>query len=133
MSIRTARDLTDFLTDYTRDMAVSDEDPAAVLDRYFVPDFAYRNDGLAIDRRRMIEHAGPVRKNIDKAAMAAADRSGLEIYEAMVSGDRIAARYTLRTRMRKGKTFAAEIYMFGRLAPDGRIQQVDQVTRRLDE
>ncbi|GAA2166058.1 nuclear transport factor 2 family protein [Actinomadura napierensis] len=133
MSIRSARDLTDFLADYTRDMAVSDEEPAAILDRYFVPDFEYCNDGLVIDRRRMIEHVGPVRKNIDRAATAAAHQAGLEIHEAMVSGDRLAARYTLRTRMRKGKTFAAEIYMFGQLAPDGRIQRVDQITRQLDE
>jgi hypothetical protein len=62
-----------------------------------------------------------------------ADRAGLEIHEALVSGDRFAARYTLHTRMRKGATFAAEIYMFGRLAPDARIARVDQVTRELAE
>ncbi|MEU6750147.1 nuclear transport factor 2 family protein [Spirillospora sp. NPDC046719] len=133
MAIRSARDLSDFLIGYTRDMAVSDEEPGAILDRYFVPDFAYCNDGLVIDRRRMIDHARPVRRNVDREAMAAAGRAGLEVHEALVSGDRFAARYTLRTRMRKGATFAAEIYMFGRLAPDGRIERVDQVTRELGE
>lgn len=133
MAIRSAHDLTDFLIGYTRDMAVSDEEPGAILDRYFVSEFEYCNDGLVIDRRRMVDHAGPIRKNVDREAMAAADRAGLEVHEAMVSGDRFAARYTLRTRMRKGATFAAEIYMFGRLAADGRIERIDQVTRELEE
>lgn len=51
----------------------------------------------------------------------------------LVSGDRIAARWILRTRLRKGRTFAAEVYMFGHLAEDGRIRRIDQITKRLDE
>lgn len=133
MGIRSERDLADFLIIYTRDMAVSDEEPEAILDRYFVPDFEYCNDGLVIDRQRMIDHVRPVRRNVDKEAMAADDWSGVEIHEALVSGDRIAARWTLRTTLRKGKTFAAEIYMFGHLASDGRILRVDQVSRQLEE
>ncbi|KAB8189009.1 nuclear transport factor 2 family protein [Nonomuraea phyllanthi] len=133
MGIHSERDLADFLIIYTRDMAVSDEEPGAILDRYFVPDFEYCNDGLVIDRQRMIDHVRPVRRNVDKEAMAADDWSGVEIHEALVSGDRIAARWTLRTTLRKGKTFAAEIYMFGRLALDGRILRIDQVSRQLEE
>ncbi|WP_229874626.1 hypothetical protein [Amycolatopsis deserti] len=34
-------------------MALSPEDPGAILDRYFVPDFVYCNDGIEIDRQRM--------------------------------------------------------------------------------
>ncbi|GGP88950.1 nuclear transport factor 2 family protein [Streptosporangium pseudovulgare] len=133
MGISSEHDLADFLITYTRDMAVSDEEPGTILDRYFVPDFEYRNDGLVIDRQRMIDHVRPVRRNIDKEATTADDRLGVEIHETLVSGDRIAARWTLRTRLRKGKTFAAEIYMFGRLAPDGRIRRIDQVGRQLEE
>jgi hypothetical protein len=133
MTIGSERDLADFLITYTRDMALSEEDPGAILDRYFVPDFEYHNDGLVIDRRRMIEHVRPVRKNVDKTAMAAGDRSWVEIHEALVRGDRMAARWTLRTKLRGGKTFAAEIHMFGRLAADGRIRRIDQLSRRLEE
>ncbi|MGV9776492.1 nuclear transport factor 2 family protein [Streptosporangium sp. NPDC003464] len=133
MSISSERDLADFLITYIRDMAVSDEEPDAILDRYFVPDFEYCNDGLVIDRQRMIDHVRPVRKNVDKEAMTADDWSGVEIHEALVSGDRIAARWTLRTKLRKGKTFAAEIYMFGHLAPDGRIRRIDQISKQLEE
>ncbi|GAA3163429.1 hypothetical protein GCM10010466_63050 [Planomonospora alba] len=133
MGIESERDLADFLIAYTRDMAVSDEEPGAILDRYFVPDFEYCNDGLVIDRQRMIDHVRPVRRNVDREATTADDRSGVEIHEVLVSGDRIAARWTLRTRLRRGKTFAAEIYMFGRLAPDGRIRRIDQISRQLEE
>ncbi|MEV0201905.1 nuclear transport factor 2 family protein [Nonomuraea sp. NPDC050691] len=133
MGIGSERDLADFLTTYTRDMAVSDEEPYAILDRYFVPDFEYCNDGLVIDRQRMIDHVRPVRKNVDKEAMTADNWSGVEIHEALVSGDRIAARWTLRTRLRKGRTFAAEIYMFGHLAADGRIRRIDQISKQLEE
>ncbi|WP_067170269.1 hypothetical protein [Microtetraspora niveoalba] len=133
MGISSERDLADFLITYTRDMAVSDEEPDAILDRYFVPDFEYCNDGLVIDRQRMIDHVRPVRKNVDKEVMTADDWSGVEIHEALVSGDRIAARWTLRTKLRKGKIFAAEIYMFGHLASDGRIRRIDQISKQLEE
>ncbi|MEV5741957.1 nuclear transport factor 2 family protein [Microbispora rosea] len=133
MGISSERDLADFLITYTRDMAVSDEEPDVILDRYFVPDFEYCNDGLVIDRQRMIDHVRPVRKNVDREAMTADDWSGVEIHQALVSGDQIAARWTLRTKLRKGKTFAAEIYMFGHLASDGRIRRIDQISKQLEE
>jgi hypothetical protein len=31
--------------------------------------------------------------------------------------------------MATGNTIATEIYMFGQLAPDGRLRRVDQITR----
>jgi hypothetical protein len=33
--------------------------------------------------------------------------------------------------MRKGSVIATEIYMFGHLAPDGRLHHIDQVTRSI--
>lgn len=41
----------------------------------------------------------------------------------------MSARYTLSAEMRKGRTVITDIYMFGTLAPDGRIRKIDQVTR----
>ncbi|WP_330180469.1 hypothetical protein OHB26_29220 [Nocardia sp. NBC_01503] len=51
----------------------------------------------------------------------------------LVSGDRVAARYTVTATMRTGRTIATEIYMFGDLAPDGRLHRVDAMTRDLPE
>ena len=51
--------------------------------------------------------------------------------DALVAGDRVAARYTLRAELRKGAAVATEIHMFGELAPDGRLRRIDQLTRPL--
>jgi len=45
------------------------------------------------------------------------------------AADRVAARYTLTADMMSGTTIATEIYMFGQLSMDGRLQRVDQITR----
>ncbi|MFE3261817.1 nuclear transport factor 2 family protein [Nocardia sp. NPDC059091] len=114
-------DLTEFLVSYPQEMAFGDGDPGAILDRYFVPDFEYRNDGFRMDRERLVAHARPARKNVTKLSV--------EVHRAQLSGERISARYTLRAEMRSGAVLVTEAYLFGRLAADGRIQDVDQVTR----
>lgn len=127
MGIRTEHDLTEFLIGYTRDMVDPDQDPGEVLDRHFVPDFEFCADGLVIDRDRMLAHSRATRKRVDPG------QGAVDVHEALVSGNRIAARYTLRATMRKGGEFTGELYMFGHLAPDGRIQRIDQTTRDLGE
>jgi hypothetical protein len=98
-----------------------DEDPGTVIDRYFADGFAYYNDGVLLDRERLLAHVRPARKN------ALAVRG--DVHDALVQGDRLAARYTLHATMRKGQVLSTEVHMFGRLAPDGRISSVDQITR----
>jgi hypothetical protein len=51
-----------------------------------------------------------------------------DVDEALVSGARVAARYTLEATMRKGRVVTTEIYMFGSLAPAGRLRRIDQIT-----
>ena len=51
------------------------------------------------------------------------------MHDALVSADRVAARYTLTAVMRQGPTVANDIHMFGVLAPDGRLHRVEQLTR----
>ncbi|MCP2340142.1 nuclear transport factor 2 family protein [Actinomadura rupiterrae] len=128
MGIRSEHDLSEFLVTYTRDMVSPDTDPGEVLDRFFTPDFEFRADGLVIDRDRMMAHVKPMRKRV-----ASSDQVSLDVHEALVSGDRISARYTLRAALPKGPDFAGEIYMFGHLAEDGRIRRIDQTTRDLAE
>jgi hypothetical protein len=53
------------------------------------------------------------------------------VHDTVIDGDRVAARYTLTATMRKGSMIATEIYMFGHLAPDGRLHHIDQVTRNI--
>ncbi|MCO5993876.1 nuclear transport factor 2 family protein [Actinoallomurus rhizosphaericola] len=126
MGFTTDSDVTDFLTDYITAMGLSDQDPGEILDRYFVPDFEYVTEEAVLDRQRMIDHVRPARRNVGGAETPSLE---VDVHDALVSGDRIAARYTLRTTLRRGKTFEAEIFMFGRLAHDGRIHRIEQTSR----
>ncbi|MCU1642261.1 MAG: hypothetical protein JWN03_2536 [Nocardia sp.] len=121
--MHTETELTSFLIDYPSEMAFSGKDPGEVMDRWFVPGIVYRNDGLALDRQRLIDHVRPARKNAVDVQV--------DVHEALVSGQRIAAHYTLTATMRTGAQLATEIVMIGRLADDGRISEIDQLTRVL--
>jgi hypothetical protein len=117
------RDLVGYLTSYAQQVISDDQEPAAVMDRYHTPTFDLVNDGMRLDRDRLLAHAKTGRRN--------AVRVQVVVHDAMTDGDRVAARYTLTATMRKGAVIATEIYMFGHLAPDGRLHHVDQVTRSI--
>lgn len=115
------RDFATYLTSYVQEMGFSDEDPGEVLDRYHAPDIEWVTDGLRLDRERLVAHARPARRNAVSA--------DVDVHDVIVAGDRIAARYTLRATMRKGREIVTEIYVFARTGPDGRINRIDQITR----
>ena len=121
VDLTTADRMTEFLTDYPRAMAFSDEDAGAVFDRYHAPDAVYVSDGLTLDRTRVVDHARPARKNVVSC--------DVEVHRILHSGTDAAAHYTLVARMRKGRTVTTHVAMFARIAEDGRIARVDQVTR----
>jgi hypothetical protein len=114
-------DFARYITAYVTEMAFGDEEPGTVLDRYHTPDIDWVTDGIHLDRDRLIAHATPARKNVTECAV--------EVHDTLVSGDRVAARYTLNAQLRKGNQSTTEIYLFGTLAPDGRLSRVDQITR----
>ena len=116
-------DLTGYLESYPREMAFED-DPVAVLDRYHTPNYTCYNDGARLDRAALLAHVQPIRRRGITSVR-------VEVQDAMVQGDQAAARYTLIAETRKGRTLTTEVYLFGRLAPDGRLTRVDQITRIL--
>lgn len=113
-------DLAGYLRSYVQEMAFGDEDPGVVLDRYHTPDVAWYTDGLHLDRERLIAHARPARRNVTGCQ--------LDIHDALVCGDRVAARYTM-SAVTRGQEIVTEIHLFGELAPDGRLRRIDQITR----
>lgn len=115
------RDLLHYLRRYPEEMAFSEDDPDVILDRYCTSDFEFWNDGIRLDRERLVAHVRPVRKNAVSVR--------IDVHDALVSGDRVAARYTMDATLRKGRAVTTEIHMFGRLAPDGRLCRIDQITR----
>jgi hypothetical protein len=120
-SVPPATDLAAYLVRYPEEVTFGDEDPATVLDRYHTPDYELVNDGVRLDRQRLLDHVAPARRR------AAGVR--VEVQQALVEGDQVAARYRLTAVMRKGGVIATEIYMFGQLAADGRLRRATQLTR----
>ncbi|NUS17302.1 MAG: nuclear transport factor 2 family protein [Streptomyces sp.] len=116
-----ALDLAAFLTRFPREIALSEEDPATVVDRYHTPDVVQYNDGMAMTRDMLVAHAKPIRRNVLDVRV--------DVQDSLVTPDGAAARYTLHADMRKGPVVVTEIYMFVRFAPDGRVCRIDQITR----
>ncbi|MCW3842024.1 nuclear transport factor 2 family protein [Micromonospora yasonensis] len=113
-------DLAGYLRTYVQEIAFGDEEPGMVTDRYHTPDIAWYSDGLHLDRERLAAHARPVRRTVTQCEV--------DVHDALVCGDRVAARYTL-IALARGRHVVTEIHMFGQLAPDGRLRRIDQLTR----
>lgn len=114
-------DVAAYLTHYPQEITFGVEDVASVFDRYHAPDFVMRNDGVELDRDRLLAHVRPARKRARGVRVV--------VHETMTTADQVAARYTLTADMASGNTIATEIYMFGQLAADGRLRRIDQITR----
>ena len=114
-------DLIGYLTRYPQELTFADEDPAAVFGRYHTDDFVLRNDGVPLDKERLLAHVKVGRRN--------ATQINVEVHDALRSGGQVAARYTLTAVLRRGQVIATEIHMFGQLAVDGRLHRVEQLSR----
>jgi hypothetical protein len=114
-------DVADYLVQYPQEVAFGEEDAEAVFDRYHTPEFVMCNDGIQLDREKLLAHVRPARKR--------AKDIRVEVHETVSAADRVAARYTLTADMATGNTIATEIYMFGQRSADGRLRRVDQITR----
>ncbi|HEY3511022.1 MULTISPECIES: nuclear transport factor 2 family protein [Kribbella] len=118
--IRTEADLVGYLTRYPVDVAFGSEPPEVVFDRYHCEDFLMVNDGVPLDRQRLIAHVRPARKR--------ATAVEVEVHDAVVGDGHAAARYTLTATMRKGSPIVTEIRAFSTLAEDGRLLRTEQFT-----
>jgi hypothetical protein len=116
-----ATDLAEYLRRYVHEMAFGDDDPGDVLDRYHTPDILWITDGRPLDRAALAAHAHPSRRNVTACRV--------DVHDALVDGDRAAARYTLTATTRTGREIVTDIHLFGVLAPDGRMRRVNQLTR----
>ncbi|MBX7264698.1 nuclear transport factor 2 family protein [Micromonospora sp. Llam7] len=118
-------DLAGYLHGYPQEIAFGDEEPAAVFDRYHTPDFILTNDGLPLDRGRLLAHVHSGRRRAVEIRTV--------VREVVNDGEQVAARYVLTAVMRRGQPISTEIFMFGRLAADGRLRSVTQLTRNVSD
>ncbi|GAA0398615.1 hypothetical protein Acor_34140 [Acrocarpospora corrugata] len=119
------RFLLDFFTSFTEEIVRADTDPETTVDRYFTPDIVQISDGATLDRAKFVAHLRPARTNLIGCRY--------EIHEAILSGDRIAARLTMHAEFRKGRHLSTDIHLFGQLTEDGRLRRTTQLTRTLPE
>jgi len=110
----------DFVSSFGRALLHTDEDAAAIVDRYHTPDIVQIADGHRMDREKLIAHARPIRKRRPSTR--------LEVHEAVAQADRIAARYTMHVEDR-GRRFALDVHFFGRFTADGRMREAHLLTR----
>ncbi|NBE56044.1 nuclear transport factor 2 family protein [Streptomyces boluensis] len=109
------------LIDYTRDMALSDEDPAQIVGRALTDDAVWITDGTTLTVDQLIAHAAPARKNVTA--------SDMRIDELLVDGHRFAARGCLTAEHRKLGHFVSEWLLIGEVADDGRVRRIHQLGR----
>lgn len=115
------RGLTAYLQRYPQEITFGDDDPATVFDRYHAPGFVLHNDGVPLSRQQLLAHIASGRRRAAEVRTT--------VHDAAADGDVVAARYVLTAVMRKGDVIETEIFMFGRLAGDGRLRALTQLTR----
>ncbi|MGW3631726.1 nuclear transport factor 2 family protein [Streptomyces sp. NPDC005122] len=95
-------------------------DLAEALDRHFTPDYRQRTDGVWSDRTSFAQHITRLRSLI---------RSGhIEVHDELRDGPRYADRHTVTLTQHNGRVSSTEVYLFARLAPDGRFHRVEETT-----
>lgn len=109
------------LIDYTRDMALSAEDPERIVGRTVTDDAVWVTDGTTLTRDQLIAHAAPARKNVTSIQM--------RIDDLFVNGHEFAARCCLTTEHRKLGHVVIEWILIGEVADDGRVRHIHQLGR----
>ncbi|MEV4679557.1 nuclear transport factor 2 family protein [Streptomyces kurssanovii] len=113
--------VADFFTSFTDAVVHGSEDAADLMARYYTRDVVQVADGVPLDWDRLLAHLRPVRKNLRQFRF--------EVHEAFLDGYRIAARFTIHARMRKGGPVSTRVHMFAEFTPDGRLRRAEQLTR----
>jgi hypothetical protein len=96
----------------------------ATIDRYFTPDYQQRTDGELSDRDGFARHI--------RALRALAAQGSVRVRDVLFDGNRIADRHEVTVTRRDGTTSRIEVYLFGELAPDGRLRRVDEISRVIE-
>lgn len=117
-----AQFLTDFYDRFNHDLIHTDEDAAAIVDRFYTPDIVQITDGHRMDRDKLIAHMRPIRKNKPTARW--------EVHGAVATGDQLAAHCTMHVKQRK-RALVIELHTFARFTDDGRMCESHGLTRTI--
>ncbi|MFD6228028.1 nuclear transport factor 2 family protein [Streptomyces sp. NPDC060232] len=113
----TSTDITRAITDL---LFTPGLDLTEAVDRHFTPDYRQRTDGVRSDRTAFVQHMARLRTLV---------RDGhIEVHDELRDGARYADRHTVTLTQHNGRTSRTEVYLFARMAPDGRFQSVEETT-----
>ncbi|KAJ1547530.1 hypothetical protein HK405_005609, partial [Cladochytrium tenue] len=93
------------------------------VDRHFAPGYIQITDGAVSDREAFIKHVEALRGHIQSGEFKVVDF----VYDP-VRGV-FADRHVFKAVKNNGNTSELEIYMFGKLDGDGRVTEVNEITR----
>ncbi|WP_405435147.1 nuclear transport factor 2 family protein [Streptomyces avidinii] len=95
-------------------------DLTEAIDRHFAPDYRQRTNGVWSDRTSFAQHMTRLRSLI---------RSGrVEVQDELRDGLSYADRHTVTLTHQDGHISRTEVYLFARMAPDGRFERVEETT-----
>jgi hypothetical protein len=108
--------------DFLGDDALTIEQAA---DRHYGPGFRQRTNGKWANRTDVLNTLGALRANTSQVQVTVLDE--------LVDGPRYAERHIIELRTTDGQWIAQEVYVFARLDDDGRLSQIEELTRPLPD
>jgi hypothetical protein len=91
-----------------------------VMARHFVPAYRQRTDGAWAEWPMVAQNLARIRTMIRSVK--------IELLDELVNGYAYADRHVLTTEMNNGTRQMRESYLFGKFAPDGRFETIEEVT-----
>ncbi|KAJ1545277.1 hypothetical protein HK405_004798 [Cladochytrium tenue] len=119
-TILTAETVQSILSEVILDRSTPVRD---AVDRYFAPGYIQVTDGAVSDREAFITHVEAVRGHIQSGE--------LKVVDFVLDPARgvFADRHVVKVVKNDGNASELDVYMFGRLDGDGRITEVNEITR----
>lgn len=100
------------------------EDAATDVLKLVVPEYTQTVDGKELTFDQFVGHVSHFR--------AAAKSVKTQVHHFLRDGAQIAEHHTVTVTMNDGSVSKLEVYMFGKLAADGRIQSVVETAKKLE-
>ena len=120
------KDLKGYVGQALNQVCFGDEETyplAATMARYFHPDYRQSTDGTELDYAGVVDHMRLLRQRVPSGR--------IDVLDALQDGDRVADRHLVTAVKPDGGEIETEVYLFGRLAADGRLVRVVETSRML--
>ncbi|MFF3013119.1 nuclear transport factor 2 family protein [Streptomyces sp. NPDC057939] len=95
-------------------------DLSEAIDRHFTPDYRQRTNGVWSDRAAFTQHMTRLRTLVVSGR--------IEVHDELRDGPNYADRHTVTITQHNGRTSRTEVFLFARLAEDGRFRRVEETT-----